>query len=78
VVNDARGFFTSRVILTFIDEGISMLTEGVPPTTIEQASSQAGYPASVLRLSDELNLELMAKIRKAAKEATAAEGKEMG
>jgi 3-hydroxyacyl-CoA dehydrogenase/enoyl-CoA hydratase/3-hydroxybutyryl-CoA epimerase len=69
VVNDSRGFFTSRVIGTFINEGISMLAEGVPPATIEQASSQAGYPAPVLQLSDELNMELMAKIRKATQEA---------
>src|SRR3954470_21182604 len=70
VVNDSRGFFTSRVIGTFINEGIAMLTEGLPPTTIEQASSQAGYPAPVLQLSDELNLKLMRKIRVAAKEAS--------
>ena len=69
VVNDSRGFFTSRVIGTFINEGISMLTEGIPAPTIEQASSQAGYPAPVLQLSDELNLKLMRKIRAAAEEA---------
>jgi 3-hydroxyacyl-CoA dehydrogenase / enoyl-CoA hydratase / 3-hydroxybutyryl-CoA epimerase len=72
VVGDSRGFFTSRVIGTFINEGISMLTEGVPAPTIEQASSQAGYPAPVLQLSDELNMKLMRKIRNAAK--AAAEG----
>src|SRR4051812_6694564 len=49
VVNDSRGFFTSRVIGTFINEGIAMLTEGVPAPSIEQASSQAGYPAPVLQ-----------------------------
>ena len=69
VVNDSRGFFTSRVIGAFINEGISMLTEGVPAPTIEQASSQAGYPAPVLQLSDELNMKLMRKIRRAAQEA---------
>src|SRR3954449_6831839 len=71
VVNDSRGFFTSRVIGTFINEGISMLTEGVPAPSIEQASSQAGYPAPVLQLSDELNMKLMRKIRDAAKAAGA-------
>ncbi len=71
VVNDSRGFFTSRVIGTFINEGISMLAEGIPPATIEQAASQAGYPAPVLQLSDELNLKLMRKIRIAAQEAGA-------
>ncbi len=74
VVNDSRGFFTSRVIGTFINEGIAMLTEGVPAPTIEQASSQAGYPAPVLQLSDELNLNLMKKIRDAGKDAAEAAG----
>jgi 3-hydroxyacyl-CoA dehydrogenase/enoyl-CoA hydratase/3-hydroxybutyryl-CoA epimerase len=69
VVNDSRGFFTSRVIGTFINEGISMLAEGIPAASIEQASSQAGYPAPVLQLSDELNLKLMRRIRKAAADA---------
>src|SRR3954454_14182992 len=74
VVNDSRGFFTSRVIGTFINEGIAMLLEGVPAPSIEQASSQAGYPAPVLQLSDELNMKLMRKIRKATKAAVEAEG----
>jgi 3-hydroxyacyl-CoA dehydrogenase / enoyl-CoA hydratase / 3-hydroxybutyryl-CoA epimerase len=69
VVNDSRGFFTSRVIGTFINEGIAMLAEGIPAPSIEQASSQAGYPAPVLQLSDELNMKLMRKIRNAAKAA---------
>ncbi len=78
VVNDSRGFFTSRVIGTFINEGIAMLTEGVPAPTVEQASSQAGYPAPVLQLSDELNLKLMRKIRLAAQQAAEAEGSGWG
>jgi 3-hydroxyacyl-CoA dehydrogenase/enoyl-CoA hydratase/3-hydroxybutyryl-CoA epimerase len=74
VVNDSRGFFTSRVIGTFINEGISMLLEGVPAPSIEQASSQAGYPAPVLQLTDELNMKLMSKIRNASKAAVEADG----
>jgi 3-hydroxyacyl-CoA dehydrogenase/enoyl-CoA hydratase/3-hydroxybutyryl-CoA epimerase len=74
IVNDSRGFFTSRVIGTFINEGIAMVSEGIPAQTIEQASSQAGYPAPVLQLSDELNLKLMRKIRVAAQEAAEAAG----
>jgi 3-hydroxyacyl-CoA dehydrogenase/enoyl-CoA hydratase/3-hydroxybutyryl-CoA epimerase len=74
VVNDSRGFYTSRVIGTFINEGIAMLLEGVPAPSIEQASGQAGYPAPVLQLTDELNMELSAKIRKAYKDAIEAEG----
>jgi 3-hydroxyacyl-CoA dehydrogenase / enoyl-CoA hydratase / 3-hydroxybutyryl-CoA epimerase len=74
VVNDSRGFFTSRVIGTFINEGLAMLLEGVPAPSIEQASSQAGYPAPVLQLSDELNLNLMRKIRLQYQAASEAEG----
>ncbi len=74
VVNDSRGFFTSRVIGTFINEGIAMLLEGVPAASIEQASSQAGYPAPVLQLSDELNFNLMRKIRQSTEAALIAEG----
>jgi 3-hydroxyacyl-CoA dehydrogenase / enoyl-CoA hydratase / 3-hydroxybutyryl-CoA epimerase len=74
VVNDSRGFFTSRVIGTFINEGVGMLLEGVPAASIEQASNQAGYPAPVLQLSDELNLKLARKIRDATKAAIESEG----
>jgi 3-hydroxyacyl-CoA dehydrogenase/enoyl-CoA hydratase/3-hydroxybutyryl-CoA epimerase len=76
VVNDSRGFFTSRVIGTFINEGIAMLLEGVPAPSIEQASSQAGYPAPVLQLSDELNMKLMQKIRNASRSAVIEAGGE--
>ena len=69
VVNDSRGFFTSRVISTFLNEGIAMLAEGIPAATIEQASGQAGYPAPVLQLSDELNMKLMQRIRNASSAA---------
>jgi 3-hydroxyacyl-CoA dehydrogenase/enoyl-CoA hydratase/3-hydroxybutyryl-CoA epimerase len=74
IVNDSRGFFTSRVIGFFMNEGISMLAEGVPAATIEQASSQAGYPAPVLQLTDELNLELIVRIRDTGNDAIRAAG----
>jgi len=74
VVNDSRGFFTSRVIGTFINEAIAMLGEGVEPATIEQAGLQAGYPAAPLQLSDELTLNLMQKIRKETYDALVAAG----
>jgi 3-hydroxyacyl-CoA dehydrogenase/enoyl-CoA hydratase/3-hydroxybutyryl-CoA epimerase len=74
VVNDSRGFFTSRVIGTFLNEGVAMLAEGIDPQTIEQASSQAGYPAPVLQLMDELTLTLPQKIRKETRAAVEAAG----
>jgi len=74
VVNDSRGFFTSRVIGTFVNEALAMLGEGVAPASIEQAGSQAGYPAPPLQLSDELNLELMHKIAVASRKGVEDEG----
>jgi 3-hydroxyacyl-CoA dehydrogenase len=61
VVNDSRGFFTSRVIGTFVNEALRCSARG-SNRPIEHAGSQAGYPAPPLQLSDELNLELMHKI----------------
>ncbi|MFF5897367.1 3-hydroxyacyl-CoA dehydrogenase NAD-binding domain-containing protein [Streptomyces argenteolus] len=63
VVNDSRGFFTSRVIGHFINEGVAMVGEGAEPASVEQAAAQAGYPAKVLSLMDELTLTLPRKIR---------------
>ncbi|WP_105971339.1 3-hydroxyacyl-CoA dehydrogenase NAD-binding domain-containing protein [Streptomyces geranii] len=69
VVNDSRGFFTSRVIGHFINEGVAMVGEGIEPASIEQAAAQAGYPAKVLSLMDELTLTLPRKIRAESRRA---------
>ncbi|ALO97526.1 Fatty acid oxidative multifunctional enzyme [Streptomyces hygroscopicus subsp. limoneus] len=69
VVNDSRGFFTSRVIGHFINEGVAMVGEGIEPASVEQAAAQAGYPAKVLSLMDELTLTLPRKIRGETKRA---------
>ncbi len=74
VVHDSRGFFTSRVIGTFLNEGVAMLGEGVHPASIEQASAQAGFPAPVLQLFDELTLTLPRKIRDETRKAVEAGG----
>ncbi|MFD4989112.1 3-hydroxyacyl-CoA dehydrogenase NAD-binding domain-containing protein [Streptomyces sp. NPDC058372] len=69
VVNDSRGFFTSRVIGHFINEGVAMVGEGLDPVSVEQAAAQAGYPAKVLSLVDELTLTLPRKIRNETRKA---------
>jgi len=74
VVNDSRGFFTSRVIVTFVNEALAMLGEGIHPASIEQAATQAGYPVGALQLADELSLELFLKIRNETKEGIEAAG----
>ncbi|MGA8246358.1 MAG: 3-hydroxyacyl-CoA dehydrogenase NAD-binding domain-containing protein [Nocardioides sp.] len=74
VVNDSRGFYTSRVIGTMVNEGLAMLAEGVPPMSLERAATQDGYPVGPLQLTDELNMELIAKIAKATKDAAERDG----
>jgi len=76
VVNDSRGFFTSRVIGRFLDEAVAMVGEGIAPASIEQAGSQAGYPAPPLQLMDELTLTLPRKIRGEFRAAAEAAGQE--
>ncbi|MEY9893486.1 3-hydroxyacyl-CoA dehydrogenase/enoyl-CoA hydratase/3-hydroxybutyryl-CoA epimerase [Catenulispora sp. MAP5-51] len=78
IVNDSRGFFTSRVIGRFLDEAMAMVNEGLPPASIEQAGSQAGYPAPPLQLMDELTLTLPQKIRNEARAAAGQDWVEHG
>jgi len=67
VVNDSRGFFTSRVIIARLNEAVTALGEGIDPASIEQAALQAGYPAGALQLLDELTLTLPWAIRQQAR-----------
>ncbi|MFA6313084.1 MAG: 3-hydroxyacyl-CoA dehydrogenase NAD-binding domain-containing protein [Sterolibacterium sp.] len=62
VVNDSRGFYTSRVFGTFISEGMALLNEGVAPALIDKAGLIAGMPVGPLALTDEVSLELVHKV----------------
>ena len=66
VVNDGRGFFTSRFCGCYIMEGEIMVTEGIPPALIENAGKLAGMPVGPLALADETAIDLGWKIHKAA------------
>ena len=61
VVNDARGFFTSRVFGTYLDEGMALLLDGMSPVAIERAAWKAGMPVGPLAVHDEVSLELSRK-----------------
>ncbi len=74
VVNDSRGFFTSRVFGTFVNEGICMLGEGIHPSSIENAGLLAGMPVGPLAISDEVSMTLMQHIRDQSKKDTEAAG----
>jgi 3-hydroxyacyl-CoA dehydrogenase / enoyl-CoA hydratase / 3-hydroxybutyryl-CoA epimerase len=64
VVNDSRGFYTSRVFSTYVLEGLAMLKEGIAPALIENAGLMAGMPVGPLALTDEVSSELIYKIDK--------------
>ncbi|MHA4969118.1 3-hydroxyacyl-CoA dehydrogenase NAD-binding domain-containing protein [Pseudomonas extremorientalis] len=75
VVNDSRGFFTSRVFGTFTNEGIAMLGEGVAAPMIETEARKAGMPVGPLAVSDEVSLSLMSHIRQQTAKDLEVEGK---
>ena len=64
VVNDSRGFYTSRCFGTFVYEGMAMLQEGVSPALIENAARMAGMPVGPLAVADEVTIDLQWKVIK--------------
>lgn len=75
VVNDSRGFYTSRVFGLFTQEGIAMLGEGQAPMAIERAALLSGMPVGPLAVSDEVSLSLFDLVRKATEADLAKAGK---
>jgi 3-hydroxyacyl-CoA dehydrogenase/enoyl-CoA hydratase/3-hydroxybutyryl-CoA epimerase len=67
VVNDSRGFYTSRCFGTYVQEGVEMVAEGINPALIENGGRQIGMPTGPLAVGDEVSIELGAKIVAAAK-----------
>ncbi|MBL0944832.1 MAG: 3-hydroxyacyl-CoA dehydrogenase, partial [Hydrogenophaga sp.] len=67
VVNDSRGFYTSRCFGTYVGEGLAMLGEGVPPAMIENVGRMTGMPMPPLALNDEVSLDLAYKVREQTK-----------
>jgi 3-hydroxyacyl-CoA dehydrogenase/enoyl-CoA hydratase/3-hydroxybutyryl-CoA epimerase len=75
VVNDARGFYTSRTFGTFVTEGANMLAEGIPAPVIENAGVQCGMPVGPLAVNDETALSLSVLVMDQTRADLAAEGK---
>jgi 3-hydroxyacyl-CoA dehydrogenase/enoyl-CoA hydratase/3-hydroxybutyryl-CoA epimerase len=69
VVNDSRGFYTSRCFGTYVQEGTQMLAEGIVPALIENVGKQLGMPVGPLAVSDEVSIELGHKVTVATKAA---------
>ncbi len=77
VVNDSRGFYTSRVFTTFVNEGLALLAEGQPPRVTEMTAMLAGMPMGPLAVADEVNLGLAMHVREQTRLDLAASGKEL-
>ena len=77
VVNDSRGFFTSRVFATFVQEGLRMLSEGIHPARIDMAALKAGMPIGPLAIQDEVSLTLSEHVAAETRKALQAEGKDL-
>ncbi|MEO5882122.1 MAG: 3-hydroxyacyl-CoA dehydrogenase family protein, partial [Caldimonas sp.] len=75
VVNDSRGFFTSRVFASFVMEGATMLAEGVPAPLIEHAALAVGMPVGPLAVLDETSLSLSVQVMDQTRADLAADGK---
>lgn len=75
VVNDSRGFYTSRVFATYVMEGLAMLAEGVHPRSIEVAGIKAGMPMPPLALQDEVSLGLLLHVSDQTRRDLETEGK---
>ncbi|MDP9140606.1 MAG: 3-hydroxyacyl-CoA dehydrogenase NAD-binding domain-containing protein [Pseudomonadota bacterium] len=75
VVNDSRGFYTSRCFATYPMEGLTLLAEGQHPRSIEMAGLQAGMPVGPLALQDEVSLSLSMHVLEQTRKDYAAEGK---
>ncbi len=73
-VKDVYAFYANRVIGEFVDQALSMLGEGVHPASIEQATTQAGFPVGALALLDEVNMNTTIKIQRGQIAAIEAEG----
>ena len=77
VVNDSRGFYTSRVFERYTCEGMALLNEGQTAQSIEDAGKQAGYPVGPLSVIDEINIDLAAQIRRQTWKDLEAKGKDV-
>ncbi|MES2491023.1 MAG: 3-hydroxyacyl-CoA dehydrogenase NAD-binding domain-containing protein [Pseudomonadota bacterium] len=75
VVNDSRGFYTSRCFATYPMEGMTLLAEGQHPRSIEMAGLQAGMPVGPLAVQDEVSLSLSLHVLTQTRKDYAAEGK---
>jgi 3-hydroxyacyl-CoA dehydrogenase/enoyl-CoA hydratase/3-hydroxybutyryl-CoA epimerase len=74
VVNDSRGFYTSRCFSTYTQEGLLMVSEKIAPALIENVGRMTGMPMGPLEVTDSIGIDTALKItRQTRKEVTKSE-----
>jgi len=74
VVNDSRGFYTSRCFGTYTREGMAMLSEGIHPAMIENVGRMAGMPMGPLEVMDSVGVDTALKITRETRKELGASG----
>lgn len=67
VVNDSRGFYTSRCFGTYTREGMAMLAEGIHPAMIENVGRMTGMPMGSLEVVDSVGIDTALKVTRQTK-----------
>ncbi len=64
VVKDGVGFYTSRVLAPMMNEAAHLVAEGVPIEKIDKAMLDWGFPVGPIKLTDEVGIDVGAKVGK--------------
>jgi 3-hydroxyacyl-CoA dehydrogenase/enoyl-CoA hydratase/3-hydroxybutyryl-CoA epimerase len=64
VVKDGVGFYTSRVLAPMMNEAAHLIAEGVPIEKIDTAMLDWGFPVGPIKLTDEVGIDVGAKVGK--------------
>lgn len=62
VVNDGTGFYTTRVLVPYLNEAAFLLQEGASVDAIDKAIVKWGFPVGPLLLTDEVGIDVGAHI----------------
>ena len=62
VVRDGVGFYTTRILAPMMNESAHILSEGVPIERIDHALLDFGFPVGPMKLTDEVGIDVGAKV----------------
>jgi 3-hydroxyacyl-CoA dehydrogenase/enoyl-CoA hydratase/3-hydroxybutyryl-CoA epimerase len=59
LVRDSPGFFTTRILLVYLNEAIALVTEGASIEAVDSAMRAFGWPMGPFRLMDAVGIEIL-------------------